>query len=58
MDIEKLKRKRALNVQEQNALCRYRIMQEAAYWREHGVPATIQSIFADLGLLTPRYLLK
>ena len=52
MVTEKLKRKRALNVQEQNALCRYRIMQEAMYWRECGVPAPIQSIFADLGLLT------
>jgi len=45
MDINKLKKKSQLNVQEQNALNKHRILQEALYWRENGIPSVLKNIF-------------
>jgi hypothetical protein len=44
-DIEKLKSKRFLNVQEQNILKKHDIMSEAKYWRQEGLPNAINEIF-------------
>ena len=43
MDIEKLKSKRQLNVQEQNVLEGHRIYSEADYWRTNGIPIGLQA---------------
>jgi len=47
MGIEKLKKKRQLNVQEQNALEEYRIFSEASYWRENGLPDGLIKVLID-----------
>ena len=52
MDIEKLKNKRQLNVQEQNALDKYRIYREASYWRNSGIPIGLKSALEDKGIDT------
>ena len=44
-DIEKLKKQRRLNVQEQIILTRDRILTEANYWRQNGVPAPLLDVF-------------
>ncbi|MFC3903535.1 hypothetical protein SAMN05421749_102328 [Acinetobacter marinus] len=44
MDIEKLLKKRQLNVQEQNFISKHRIYQEALYWRKQGVPELLREI--------------
>ncbi len=47
MDIEILKNKRRLNVEEQNTLIKYRIFSEAKYWRENGVSLGFQKILIE-----------
>jgi asparagine synthetase B (glutamine-hydrolysing) len=54
MDIEKLKRKRQLNVQEQNALMKHRILEEASYWRTNGIPIGLQNALKDKGINTEK----
>ena len=54
MDIEKLKKKRQLNVQEQNALERHRIFIEASYWRENGIPVALEAALKNKGIDTKR----
>lgn len=41
MDIDRLLKKRQLNVQEQNALIAYRLMTTARHWLEAGVPLAL-----------------
>lgn len=41
MDIQRLLKKRQLNVQEQNALDAYRLEREARAWRNEGVPVAL-----------------
>ena len=43
MDIDKLKNKRQLNVQEQNVLEKNKIYNEALYWRKNGIPAALKN---------------
>ncbi len=50
MDIEKLKKKRQLNVQEQNALEEYRILSAATYWRENGIPNGLIKVLNDYNI--------
>jgi len=50
MDIEKLKKKRQLNVQEQNALLKHSIQQEAFYWRQKGIPEGLKKHLSDKGI--------
>jgi len=47
MDIEKLKKKKQLNVQEQNALEEHRIFSEASYWREKVLPNGLIKVLVD-----------
>lgn len=54
MDIERLQRKRHLNVQEQNALTEYRIFLEASYWRRNGLPKALLKVFKDKGIVLKR----
>lgn len=54
MDIEKLKNKRQLNVQEQNALDKYRIYREASYWRNIGIPIGLKSALEEKGVDTDK----
>jgi hypothetical protein len=39
--IEQLKKRRQLNVQEQNVLLKHSIAQEARYWRSQNIPAAL-----------------
>lgn len=50
MDIEKLKNKRQLNVQEQNAVQKEGILSEAIYWREVGVPLGLGNFLKSKGI--------
>ncbi len=50
MDIESLKNKRQLNVQEQNALEKHYIMSAAKYWRENPIPAALKKFFIEKGI--------
>ena len=50
MDIEKLKNKRQLNVQEQNALVKHGIASEAKFWRKHGVPTPLRKALEVKGI--------
>mgnify|MGYP000622153222 CR=1 FL=1 len=50
MDIEKLKRKRQLNVQEQNYVTEYRILSEASYWRKNGLPKGLSTLIKIKGI--------
>ena len=50
MDIEKLRRKRQLNVQEQNALDKDGILNSATHWRGVGVPIGLQRFFKTKGI--------
>lgn len=52
MDIEKLKNKRQLNVQEQNALDKHRIYLEANYWRNNGIPTGLKIALEEKGIDT------
>ena len=52
MDIEKLKTKRQLNVQEQNALDKHRIFEEAFYWRTNGIPVGLKKALERKGIDT------
>lgn len=52
MDIEKLKTKRQLNVQEQNALDKNRILEEASYWRTNGIPIGLKKALEMKGVNT------
>jgi len=54
MDIEKLKNKRQLNVQEQNALDKYRIYREASYWRNSSIPVGLKSALEEKGIDTEK----
>ncbi|MEM7761610.1 MAG: hypothetical protein AAF298_26300 [Cyanobacteria bacterium P01_A01_bin.40] len=54
MDIEKLKKKRQLNVQEQNTLERHRIFIEASYWRENRIPIALEAALKNKGIDTKR----
>lgn len=50
MDIEKLKQKRQLNVQEQNALLKDKLLNEARYWRLNGIPAGLDCVLKSKGI--------
>ena len=50
MDIAKLKRKRQLNVHEQNALAKHAIFTEASYWRKNGIPQAIKLALESHGI--------
>lgn len=52
MDIEKSNRNGQLNVQEQNALMKHRILQEALYWRENGISVGLHGALEDKGINT------
>jgi hypothetical protein len=54
MDIEKLNKKRQLNVQEQNSLMKHRILQEALYWRKNGIPAGLRVALESKGINTEK----
>lgn len=54
MDIEELKKKRQLNVKEQNALEKHRIYQEASYWRDNGIPIGLKSALEKKGIDTEK----
>ena len=54
MDIEKLKSKRQLNVQEQNALDKHKIISEALYWRKHGIPIGLKNALESKGVNTEK----
>ncbi|MBI3728286.1 MAG: hypothetical protein HY254_08120 [Burkholderiales bacterium] len=41
-DIERLRKKRQRNVQEQNSLVEYGLRTEAIYWREHALPKALR----------------
>ena len=47
MNIEQLRKKKQLNVQEQNALQEDQILQEAKYWRKHSLPFALQKFFQE-----------
>lgn len=47
MNIDKLKRKRQLSVQEQNALLKDRISKAAHYWRNNGIPKGLAEILGS-----------
>ncbi|WP_300433025.1 hypothetical protein [uncultured Thalassolituus sp.] len=57
MDIEYLKKKRQLNVQEQNALEKHRIYQEASYWRKNGIPKGLTIALEEKGVDTAKSIL-
>ncbi len=50
MDIELLKNKRQLNVQEQNALTEHGIVHEAKYWRSKGLPEALKLFLGSKGI--------
>jgi hypothetical protein len=50
VDIDSLKNQRQLNVQEQFAIKKERILSEAMYWRTNGIPSPLQSIFKEKGI--------
>ena len=50
MDIEALKKKRQLNVQEQNALEKHYIMAAAKYWRKNPIPTAIINLCKSKGI--------
>lgn len=50
MDIERLKRKRQKNVQEQIILEKHEIYQEAVYWRENGVAEPVRIFLEGKGI--------
>ena len=50
MDIEKIKNKRQLNVQEQNALVKNTIYSEASYWRKNGLPKALKHALEEKGI--------
>lgn len=54
MDIEILKTKRQLNVQEQNALEKHKIYQEALYWRNNGIPKPLKLALEEKGIETEK----
>ena len=54
MDIEKLKKKRQLNVQEQNTLDKFRIYREASIWRNNGIPIGLKSALEEKGIDTDK----
>lgn len=54
MDIFKLKNKRQLNVQEQNALDKHRLFVEASYWRKNGIPVPLKEALEQKGVNTER----
>lgn len=51
MDVEKLKKKRQLNVHEQNALVEQRIFEEATYWRKNGLPKGLLKVIMENNLV-------
>jgi len=54
MNIEKLKKQRQLNVQEQNALAKHRIYSEASSWRINGIPVGLESALMIKGVDTAK----
>jgi hypothetical protein len=52
LDIEALRRKRALNVQEQNALVQHQLLQAATWFRTHldEIPSPIREFLASRGI--------
>lgn len=50
MDIERLKKKRQLNVQGQNALLKDKLLNEALYWRKNEIPIGLESILESKGI--------
>ncbi len=57
MDIERLLKKRHLNVQEQNALTELRIFSEASYWRRNGLPKALIKVFKEKGIIDEKYII-
>ena len=49
-DIARLKSRRQLNVQEQNALAEHAIRQEASYWRDHPLPGVLYEAGSQRGI--------
>lgn len=54
MDIEKLKKKRQLNVEEQNAVMKHGILREALYWRNNGIPLGLRTALESKGINTEK----
>ncbi len=50
LDIDKLKRQRRLNVQEQTALSKGAILSEARYWWKNGIPKPLAELFRTKGI--------
>ncbi len=50
MDVERLLKKRQLNVQEQNALVAHRLRQIAKHWQEKSIPAALTRCGAHHGI--------
>lgn len=50
LDTEKLKNQKQLNVQEQIAVKKERIIAEATYWRTNEIPSPLWSIFESKGI--------
>lgn len=50
MDIERLKKKKQLNVQEQNAMLKDKLLNEARHWRENGIPTGLESVLESKGI--------
>lgn len=49
-DIEKIKKQKQLNVQEQNVLLKHKIFTEAQYWREIGISQGLLHLFQSKGI--------
>ncbi len=58
MDIDRLKKKRQLNVQEQNALSEHGIEKEARYWREKGLPLALEELIENKGIESKKCILQ
>lgn len=50
VNIDNLKSKRRLNVQEQIALKKDKILTQARYWRTNGIPSPLKLIFKEKGI--------
>ncbi len=57
MDIDRIRRKRQKNVQEQNAVTEYRIRRAAEYWRSGGLPRGLSDYLSLKGIDIDRAIL-
>lgn len=51
MDVERLKRKRCKNVQEQNEILAHLIRQVAVFWRTHSLPVALRELGVEKGIV-------